>query len=251
MAGCRLRPSRSYGRRGTRACAGIRRRVADVLARIARRVAGAHAGIRRRIVNVRSGNRCRAVATSRVVFRRAFEEAESSSDTRKWSGSFGLYAETQGDATPADLEAALWAEAERLQNEPVPADELAKVKNAVLANSFRRLQNPFFLLVQLLFYEGWGDPYYLNTSAQRTLAVTAEDVQRVAKRYFTKENRTVATYNRKAGTAAEPEPPLRLSLDLPLLAVAAAGYAVLAALLVGGATMLRGRAPSRAAEVAA
>jgi hypothetical protein len=51
-------------------------------------------------------------------------------------------------------------------------------------------------------------------------------------------------------SAAEPEPPLRLSLDLPLLAVAAAAYVVLAGLLVGGATTLRGRAPARAAEVA-
>jgi hypothetical protein len=52
-------------------------------------------------------------------------------------------------------------------------------------------------------------------------------------------------------SAAEPEPPLRLSIDLPLLAIAALGYVVLAALLVGGATMLRGRAPARAAEVTA
>jgi len=51
--------------------------------------------------------------------------------------------------------------------------------------------------------------------------------------------------------AAEPEPPLRLALDWPLLAIAAAGYAVAAMLLVGAATLLRGRAPKRAAEVAA
>ena len=51
--------------------------------------------------------------------------------------------------------------------------------------------------------------------------------------------------------AAEPEPPLRLVLDLPLLAAAAAGYVVVAALLVGLATRTRGRAPARAAEVAA
>lgn len=52
-------------------------------------------------------------------------------------------------------------------------------------------------------------------------------------------------------SAAEPEPPLRLSLDLPLLALAAFAYVVLAMLLVGAATSLRGRAPERAAEVAA
>jgi hypothetical protein len=51
--------------------------------------------------------------------------------------------------------------------------------------------------------------------------------------------------------SAEPEPPLLLSLDLPLLAAAAAGYVLLAALLVTAATALRGRAPARAAEVAA
>ncbi|MDX6486911.1 MAG: hypothetical protein QOF43_2064, partial [Gaiellaceae bacterium] len=51
--------------------------------------------------------------------------------------------------------------------------------------------------------------------------------------------------------SAEPEPPLLLSLDLPLLAAAAVGYVLLAALLVTAATALRGRAPARAAEVAA
>jgi hypothetical protein len=52
-------------------------------------------------------------------------------------------------------------------------------------------------------------------------------------------------------SAAEPEPPLRLVLDLPLLLAAAVGYVLLATLLVGAATSLRGRAPARAAEVAA
>jgi ABC-type antimicrobial peptide transport system permease subunit len=51
--------------------------------------------------------------------------------------------------------------------------------------------------------------------------------------------------------SAKPEPPLLLSLDLPLLAVAAAAYVLLAAVLVTVATASRGRAPARAAEVAA
>jgi hypothetical protein len=51
-------------------------------------------------------------------------------------------------------------------------------------------------------------------------------------------------------SAAEPQPPLRLSLDLPLVGLAALGYVVAASLLVGAATMVRGRAPSRAAEAA-
>jgi hypothetical protein len=51
-------------------------------------------------------------------------------------------------------------------------------------------------------------------------------------------------------SAAKPEPPLLLSLDLPLLVGAALLYVALAAVLVGAATSLRGRAPARAAEVA-
>jgi len=51
-------------------------------------------------------------------------------------------------------------------------------------------------------------------------------------------------------SAAEPEPPLQLSLDVPLLLLSALVYIAVAALLVLGATSLRGRAPERAAEVA-
>jgi hypothetical protein len=51
-------------------------------------------------------------------------------------------------------------------------------------------------------------------------------------------------------SAAEPQPPLRLALDLPLIGLAALVYVAAATLLVGAATSLRGRAPARAAEAA-
>jgi hypothetical protein len=50
--------------------------------------------------------------------------------------------------------------------------------------------------------------------------------------------------------AARPEPPLRLVADVPLLLIAAGAYVAVAALLVVLLTILPGRAPSRAAEVA-
>ncbi len=59
----------------------------------------------------------------------------------------------------------------------------------------------------------------------------------------------IALVSVTAGAVA-PEPPLRLALDLPLLAGAAAGYVLAAILLVGYATRTRGRAPGRAAEAA-
>jgi predicted Zn-dependent peptidase len=141
-----------------------------------------------------------------VLDQKIASSASAVQQSMRWNGSFALAAETKGEATPAALEAALWAEVSKLQNEAVPADELAKVKNQIVADSYRNLENPFFLLLQLLFYDGWGDWKYLNSWSEKTLAVTAEDVQRVAKSYFTPENRTVATYNRKAGSVAEEIP---------------------------------------------
>ncbi|MBZ0102544.1 MAG: insulinase family protein [Thermoanaerobaculia bacterium] len=141
-----------------------------------------------------------------VLERKIASSAFAAQQAWKYNGFFVLSAETQGEATPAEVEAALLAELARLAAEPVPAEELQKVKNQTVAGSFRNLQNPFFLLVQLLFYDGWGDWNHLNTWAGKTLAVTPEDVQRVAAKYFTRENRTVATYQRKAGTSAEPVP---------------------------------------------
>ena len=52
-------------------------------------------------------------------------------------------------------------------------------------------------------------------------------------------------------SAAQPEPPLRLVVDLPLLAAGGGAYVLLAAALVAWTTRLRGAAPARAAEAAA
>ena len=143
---------------------------------------------------------------SLVLDQQIASSASAGQQSQRWNGSFFLAAETKGEATPAALEAALWAELDKLRAEPVPMDELAKVKNQIVAESYRNLENPFFLLLQLLFYDGWGDWKYLNEWSAKTLAVTPEDVQRVAKQYFSVENRTVASYKRKAGSAAEEIP---------------------------------------------
>lgn len=127
-------------------------------------------------------------------------------DSRKYGGAFAFSAECKGDATPEQVEQAFYAELKRLQEEPIPARELEKVKNRVLADSFRRLESNFFLMMQLGYYEALGGWEYINTSPKALLAVEPSEVQRVAKKYFAPENRSVATYTRKAGAAAgDPE----------------------------------------------
>jgi hypothetical protein len=70
------------------------------------------------------------------------------------------------------------------------------------------------MLLQLIQYEGVVGWKAINTEIPRILEVTAEDVQRVAKKYLIKENRTVATYTRKAGVKLPDDPALAgLSAD--------------------------------------
>lgn len=133
--------------------------------------------------------------------------AQTNQTSHKWAGAFYFTAESKGDATPQQLEEAWYAELKRLQEEPVPAEELQKVKNNIAADAFRRLERPFFLSLQLIFYDGLGDWRYLNYWADKTLAVTAEDVQRVANEYFAPANRAVGLYDRIAGAPAQEESP--------------------------------------------
>jgi predicted Zn-dependent peptidase len=141
-----------------------------------------------------------------VMGKEIASSASAGQDSGKYAGSFSFSAETKGDATPAQLESAWYMELRKLQELEIPDRELQKVKNNVAAGSFRRLQNPFFLALQLMFYDGLGDWTYLNSWSEKTLAVTAEDVQRVAKKYFAPENRAVAIYERLAGADAEQWP---------------------------------------------
>jgi hypothetical protein len=127
-------------------------------------------------------------------------------NSQKYAGYFSISAESKGTSTPGELEAAIDAEIARLRAEQVPERELQKVKNQITADNVRRLERPFFLLIQLLYFDGLGDWRYLYEVGDRLLAVTAEDVQRVAKAYLKPERRAVAHYERKEGTSAKPVP---------------------------------------------
>ena len=61
-------------------------------------------------------------------------------------------------------------------------------------------------MIQLAIMDALGDWQYLNTVAERTNEVTAEDVQRVAAKYFEPSKRLVSLYYRKEGTEATETP---------------------------------------------
>jgi zinc protease len=91
-----------------------------------------------------------------------------------------------------DVEAAIYAELERLAQQPIATWELAKAKNATrfgYLQSIRSAQTRATLLGT--YTVKFGDPNLINTRLDRINAVTREDVQRVAKQYLRPDNRTV------------------------------------------------------------
>jgi predicted Zn-dependent peptidase len=102
--------------------------------------------------------------------------------------------------TTAEVEAAIYAELERLKTEPISPKEMEKVLNNLDADLVRALRSNGGLASQLALYQTVaGDWRYALKARDKIATVTAADVQRVASKYFTKSNRTVATLVKKTG----------------------------------------------------
>jgi zinc protease len=95
---------------------------------------------------------------------------------------------------PARTEKALYEELERLQTTEVSARELQKAKNQLLTQHYKQLKTIAGRAQLLGHYDViFGDYKKTFTVDKDFEAITAADIQRVAKKYFTEKNRTVAT----------------------------------------------------------
>ena len=136
-----------------------------------------------------------------VLGRQLATEAAAGAGSRKWDGTFEISAEARDPHSPEAVESAIYEEMDRLKNEDVPEQELQKVKNNFAAYEYRRLGSSMSILMQLIQSDGMGDWRQINEAGPKYQAVTAADLRRVCNKYFTRENRTVAIYTRKAGKA--------------------------------------------------
>ncbi len=130
-------------------------------------------------------------------------EAYAAQVSQKWGGYFNAGGEASSSHKPEEVEQGIHDNIEKLKKEEVPGEELQKVKNNFAAAEYRRLSSNHPMLMQVIHNDGEGDWHEINEAAPRIQAVTAADVKRVANKYFSKENRTVAIYVRKAGKPAE------------------------------------------------
>ena len=110
----------------------------------------------------------------------------------KYPALFAFSAVPARGHTNQECEEAIYAEIEKLKTEPVSPEELAKAKTRSRASLNRQLASDSGLAAELTFYEVvTGDWRNLFRQLDRIEQVTAEDLQRVAKEYFTIKNRTV------------------------------------------------------------
>ena len=139
---------------------------------------------------------------SLVYTQQVAAEAFGNADLRQDQGIFVLGAILASGKQPAEGERALLAELKRMQSEPVSKAELDKAVNQLVANALRERETnsgKAFALGNAAAIV--GDVKRVNTDIDRLQAVTAADVQRVMKKYFTDTNRVVITYQ------AEPQKP--------------------------------------------
>ena len=121
-------------------------------------------------------------------------EADSNFDAREDLGLFYFIAILAGGKKPEEAEKSLLAEIKKLQDTPVSAAELEKAKNQLITNQLRERESSDGKALALGEAALLGDPNRVNTDLARLQAVTAADVQRVMKKYFTDQNRLVLYY---------------------------------------------------------
>lgn len=107
--------------------------------------------------------------------------------------------------TLEEAEAAVWEELELVKNELISERELQKLKNKVESTLVFSESNVLNKAINLAFFELLGDASQINEEVNYYLKITAEDLQRIARQIFTRENCS-ELYYKSNGKGVFPEP---------------------------------------------
>ncbi|MEA2787267.1 MAG: zinc protease [Candidatus Eremiobacteraeota bacterium] len=133
--------------------------------------------------------------TSLVYDKQVATNAHASADLREQPGLFGLRVTCARGVALADARGALTAEIERVRAQPPGEDELIRARTQIASSIVRSRQtNSGIALMLVQSTVDRGDPGFVNDDLARYLAVTGDDVMRVARTYLRPENRTVVEY---------------------------------------------------------
>ena len=107
---------------------------------------------------------------------------------------FTIAAQPKAGVDPVTVEKAIYEELDRVAAQSVTAGEMEKAKNILLSEFYRQIRTISGRSNAIGTYEVFfGDYRKLFSAADEVAKVTTADVQRVAKKYFTANTRTVAT----------------------------------------------------------
>ena len=124
-------------------------------------------------------------------------------DEKRGVGALYSNATLRPNVKTEDVEAAIYAEIDRLKKEPIADWELQKAKNNTRRSFINNLQSSLIRAVTIGQYTVYYDePGLINARLDKVSAVTKEDVQRVANKYLLDTNRTVVITMPKARTKA-------------------------------------------------
>ncbi|HET6281598.1 MAG TPA: pitrilysin family protein [Polyangia bacterium] len=128
-------------------------------------------------------------------------------ETMEHPGLFIVYAAYLPDRDQKKVRQDLLEELKRVRDQPVAAAELDKAKNQLAAGYIFGLQTVDGIAQQLgQFQYVYGDWREFLRGAQRYLAVTAQDVQRVAGKYLVDTNLTLVTLQPQPQPNPHPNP---------------------------------------------
>jgi len=117
----------------------------------------------------------------------------ASASSSRYPDAFYCSVTPMGDHTTNELEDAIYGEIERLKTEPVSEWELNKVKNQYRASMIRAMNSNMGMAWRISGSKiTTGDWRYFLEFYKKIESVTADDIMRVANKYFTERNRTVA-----------------------------------------------------------
>lgn len=102
----------------------------------------------------------------------------------KFRGTWGASSEVRTDVTEGAMKEFMY-EINRLRNDKVAADELENAKRAIVGSFALSLEQPQSVLQNIITQKLYNLPAdYWDTYPQMVAAITADDVQRVAQKYF-------------------------------------------------------------------
>ena len=125
---------------------------------------------------------------------------------------FTVSAQPAQNVQVADVESAIWEEIEVLKRQLPSRTELERIKRYLTTTYVIQLDSQFYRAMALGRAETARSWTWLRAYLPRIAAVTAEDVQRVARRYLTEENRTVGILQALLGKERAERHPRQSSL---------------------------------------